>query len=131
MTGLLPRTPIQTPWADQAACRGMDPGLMFPARGEDARAAKAVCATCPVRAECLDYALSNGEYYGIWGGKSEKERKSLRRALNTGTGPCPGCGGPSTQAWNQSRAALCVDCRRARQRAASARHRVSRAGELA
>lgn len=118
-------------WHTEAACRGLNPDLFYGETSDHATDAKAVCATCPVRQECLDYALSNGEYYGIWGGMSERERRSMRRALNTGTGPCPGCGGPSTQAWNQSRAALCVDCRRARQRAAAARHRVSRAGELA
>lgn len=40
-------------------------------------AAKAICAHCPVRCECLDYAIRIREPHGIWGGLSEYERKSL------------------------------------------------------
>jgi WhiB family redox-sensing transcriptional regulator len=39
-----------------------------------------VCRGCVVREECLEYALSNGEKFGIWGGMSERERRRLRRA---------------------------------------------------
>jgi WhiB family redox-sensing transcriptional regulator len=66
-------------WLARAACRGMDPELFFPDRGESTEPAKAVCAACPVRAECLDYALTNGERFGVWGGASERERRALRR----------------------------------------------------
>lgn len=65
-------------WRDHAACRGVDPDLFFPGRGEATAPAKAVCATCPVRAECLNYAMANGEKFGIWGGLSERERRRLR-----------------------------------------------------
>lgn len=68
-------------WADLANCRGVDPGLFFPERGEPTAEAKAVCAGCVVRADCLDYALVNGEKHGVWGGKSERERRGLRRDL--------------------------------------------------
>lgn len=71
-------------WFAQAACRGLDPDLFFPERGESVRQAKAVCASCPVAAECLATALNNGEKHGIWGGLSEKQRRVLRR-----TGPHP------------------------------------------
>jgi WhiB family redox-sensing transcriptional regulator len=37
---------------------------------------------CPVRADCLDYALRNGEYNGVWGGESERSRRRMRRALH-------------------------------------------------
>jgi WhiB family redox-sensing transcriptional regulator len=40
--------------------------------------AKAVCASCPVRAECLDAAIANGERYGVWGGLTDTERESLQ-----------------------------------------------------
>ena len=72
------RLPIG-PWARRAACRGIDPGLFYPARGESTREAKDVCAGCLVRGECLDYALAAGEKFGIWGGKSERERRRIRR----------------------------------------------------
>ena len=67
-------------WFDRARCRGLDPDLFHPSRGEDtvARHARAVCAVCPVCAECLEYALDNGEHWGIWGGTSERQRRDLR-----------------------------------------------------
>lgn len=69
-----------TPWMDQANCAGMDTELMFPGRGDNKAyaAAKAVCAACPVATECLEYALEHGEHHGIWGGKSERERRRIR-----------------------------------------------------
>ena len=65
-------------WADLAECRGIDPELFHPKRGESASAAKAVCRTCPVRAECLEHALVNLEKIGVWGGASERERRRMR-----------------------------------------------------
>lgn len=67
-------------WMARAGCRGVDPELFFPERGEPGSKAKAVCWTlCPVRAECLAYALDNGEKFGVWGGASERERRRMRR----------------------------------------------------
>lgn len=71
------------PWALNAACRGTDPDLFHPGRGEGSTtvaAAKAVCATCSVIAECRDYALRNKERLGVWGGLSGKQRKRIRLA---------------------------------------------------
>lgn len=66
-------------WQDQANCLGVEPDLFFPERGEPTKHAKAVCEGCVVKAECLEFALVNGEKHGIWGGKSERERRRLRR----------------------------------------------------
>lgn len=66
-------------WQDEANCLGVDPDLFFPERGMDTREAKEVCRGCIVRESCLEYALSNGEKFGIWGGLSERERRRLRR----------------------------------------------------
>lgn len=68
-------------WADRAACRGLDANLFHPERGENTAHAKKVCAACPVRDECLAYALTHYEKHGIWGGLSERERQPLRRDL--------------------------------------------------
>ena len=65
-------------WRELAACRGTDLNLFFPGRGESAEPARQVCAACPVRQPCLDYAISNAITYGIWGGLTERERRSLR-----------------------------------------------------
>lgn len=66
-------------WQSQANCLGVDPDLFFPERGASTAEAKAVCAGCVVREQCLEYALANGEKFGIWGGTSERERRVIRR----------------------------------------------------
>ena len=67
-------------WQTKSNCMGVDPDLFFPERGASTREAKEVRRGCVVREECLEYALSNGEKFGIWGGMSERERRRLRRA---------------------------------------------------
>lgn len=69
-------------WMDAANCRGMDPDVWFPARGESLTRQKAICAACTVREQCLDYALTHALKSGVWGGKSERERRRLRRERN-------------------------------------------------
>lgn len=71
-------------WTALAACRGMAPETFFPGRGAPTREAKAVCARCPVKADCLKAALEERERFGIWGGFSERERRRLRRRVNAG-----------------------------------------------
>ena len=66
-------------WQARANCMGVDPDLFFPERGASTREAKEVCRGCVVREDCLEYALDNGEKFGIWGGLSERERRRLRR----------------------------------------------------
>jgi WhiB family redox-sensing transcriptional regulator len=66
-------------WQDLANCLGVDPDLFFPERGASTREAKEVCKGCVVRGDCLEYALANGEKFGIWGGLSERERRRIRR----------------------------------------------------
>jgi hypothetical protein len=66
-------------WKDWAECAGTAPRLFFPERGDSDRDAKRVCARCPVQQQCLQYALDNGIRYGVWGGKSERQRRALRR----------------------------------------------------
>jgi WhiB family transcriptional regulator, redox-sensing transcriptional regulator len=74
--------PPDMTWRDDAACKGIDPDLFHPERGDMAAiaAAKAVCAGCEVRVACLEYAIQASERYGVWGGLSERERRRLRRA---------------------------------------------------
>jgi WhiB family transcriptional regulator, redox-sensing transcriptional regulator len=67
-------------WQARANCMGVDPDLFFPERGASTREAKEVCRGCVVREDCLEYALANGEKFGIWGGLSERERRRIRRA---------------------------------------------------
>jgi len=65
-------------WRELAACRGTDLEVFFPERGESAGPARQVCARCPVRQPCLDYAITNRITHGIWGGLTERERRALR-----------------------------------------------------
>lgn len=67
-------------WQRLANCLGVDPDLFFPERGASTREAKAVCRACVVREDCLEYAITNSEKFGIWGGLSERERRRIRRA---------------------------------------------------
>ncbi len=66
-------------WQRKANCMGVDPDLFFPERGSSTREAKEVCRGCVVREECLEYAVTYGEKFGIWGGLSERERRKIRR----------------------------------------------------
>lgn len=60
-----------------ALCAETDPELFFPIKGSANKAAKAICARCDVRADCLTEALTHGDRYGVWGGLSEHERRPL------------------------------------------------------
>ncbi|MEU1040666.1 WhiB family transcriptional regulator [Streptomyces sp. NPDC005551] len=71
-------------WRESAACRTADPDLFFPIGNTgpallQIHEAKAVCQGCPVREECLEWALEAGQTQGVWGGTSEDERRALRR----------------------------------------------------
>ena len=70
-------------WQDQARCRQYDPELFFDPRGRAERKAKAVCLRCPVRTECLLLALESHAEFGVWGGMSTKERRTLLRKAPT------------------------------------------------
>jgi WhiB family transcriptional regulator, redox-sensing transcriptional regulator len=74
----------QRDWWRSAACREADPELFFPvgAHGPGASElaeAKAVCAACRVRRQCLQYALATHQLHGVWGGTSEDERQARAR----------------------------------------------------
>ena len=68
-----------TTWREKAACRDLDTGMFFPDSESDAGPALEVCGACPVRMECLEWALATRQHDGIWGGATETERKRIRR----------------------------------------------------
>jgi WhiB family redox-sensing transcriptional regulator len=73
-------------WRDRAACRGMETDLFFPDGTigpalADMDQARRICRDCPARAQCLDWALENGAAFGIWGGRTEDERRTIRQRL--------------------------------------------------
>lgn len=67
-------------WKNYARCAEVDSELWFPEKGGTTRPAKRICSACEVRAECLEYALSNRFRYGIWGGASERDRRAMEKA---------------------------------------------------
>lgn len=66
-------------WKADAACRTLDTALFFPDSEAETAPALAVCAGCPVREACLDFALRTRQNDGVWGGHTEPERRRLRR----------------------------------------------------
>jgi WhiB family redox-sensing transcriptional regulator len=84
-------------WRKSAACRSANPDLFFPVSStgrslEQVARAKAVCAACIVRRQCLQYALAANETHGVWGGMTEEERRRLgsrvrriRQAVRSGS----------------------------------------------
>ncbi|MFG3282070.1 WhiB family transcriptional regulator [Streptomyces sp. NPDC048111] len=65
-------------WGERAACRMVNPDELF-VQGAAQNRAKALCAGCPVRVECLAHALDHRIEHGIWGGMTERERRALLR----------------------------------------------------
>jgi len=72
-------------WMLRARCRQLSPSEFFPSDGVGVDKARQVCAQCPVRSECLEYALTYRIDHGVWGGASERERRRIlrRRRIQT------------------------------------------------
>ncbi len=107
------------PWTADALCAQTDADLWYPELGSPARAAKMICRACPVTTECLDYALTHHEAYGIWGGLSERQRRRLRHgAPATARQLCIDCDLPVPPDSGPGRQ-RCDDCRRSHRRRAN------------
>lgn len=76
---------------DGVACTPLNAEDFFPTVGGNPAAARATCAKCPVRVQCLQWAIDNREAQGIWGGMSPTERKAIIAAIPP---PCAMCGEP-------------------------------------
>ena len=77
-------TTITTDWRDLAACRDSEPSLFFPVGTtgpavDQIDAAIAICSTCSVQEDCLQYALETNQESGVWGGYAEDDRRRLRK----------------------------------------------------
>jgi WhiB family redox-sensing transcriptional regulator len=68
-------------WRERAACKEMDPRIFFPELRENCAQAREVCRQCPVRTDCLDFALATRQRFGFWGGMNVKERDRLARGV--------------------------------------------------
>lgn len=70
---------MELPWMHDGSCAAHRPEVFFPSDGVGVIAAQEICASCPVKAECLEYALDNRIEHGVWGGESERGRRRLLR----------------------------------------------------
>lgn len=66
-------------WVLAAACRELDTSLFYPKSGKRPTKALEVCEGCPVRVDCLEYALANHQHWGVWGGMTERQRFAEKR----------------------------------------------------
>lgn len=125
----------QPEWKTRTACDGLDvptgrvsddgmdtETVFHPIQGGSTRQAKAICAGCPVRAECLEEALDmpTTEDHGVRGGTVPRERIALRVARGA---RCPDCGEPTRYA--NTRPVLCDGCRQAHRDATHARKKAA------
>jgi WhiB family redox-sensing transcriptional regulator len=93
------RRAVQTPagprvnwrWQEDAACKGQPLDLFFDPEGREPegqkearhKKAKAICAGCPVRTQCLDYAIGQPEKYGRWNLDEDERAHERRRRMKT------------------------------------------------
>lgn len=71
-------------WVGEAVCRGVRSDVFFPPSGVRPVEALRLCGVCPVRVECLEYAIENHQHWGVWGGLTERQRFALKRARRLG-----------------------------------------------
>lgn len=76
--GDIAQLPVTRDFVEFGSCRRDNPATFYPTRGEQIITARAICARCPVRPECLAWALAH-EIIGVWGGTSARQRHALRR----------------------------------------------------
>ncbi len=75
---------MDTDWMEVGKCKELSPAIFFPSDGVGVQAAQRICAECPVADTCLEYALSERVDHGVWGGKSERERRRILRRRRVG-----------------------------------------------
>lgn len=83
MTNFKPEKILAIAWMARASCVGEDISLWFPSSDNPIQAttkAKAICAECPVKMDCLELAIAERIPHGIWGGMTSDERNKLRHA---------------------------------------------------
>ena len=69
-------------WMAEGNCADRDPSMFFPSDGVGVEIARRICADCPSKSPCLEYALAHRIDHGVWGGTSERERRRIIRSRN-------------------------------------------------
>ena len=70
----------ERPWAVYSSCREAEPEVFFASTRADERAAIAVCNTCAVADQCIEFAIETRERFGVWGGTNERERRRMLKS---------------------------------------------------
>ena len=71
---------MDTTWMATGNCNNHPPAVFFPSDGVGVETAKEICSSCPVKEECLDYALEHRVDHGVWGATSERQRRRILKA---------------------------------------------------
>lgn len=115
-------------WKADGICAQVDPDLWYPEKGGSTKKAKKVCSNCPVREQCLNYAMDHNERFGIWGGYSERERRKLNRGIDITPTPSHGGHQPSHACYQRGcRHPECCEANAAAARAYRARKKTTAA----
>ena len=69
-----------TTWMSHGNCAHRDPSMFFPSDGVGVEIARKACEGCPVKTQCLEYAIAERIDHGVWGGTSERERRRIIKA---------------------------------------------------
>ena len=72
-----------TTWMSHGNCAQRDPSMFFPSDGVGVEIARKACEGCPVKTQCLEYAIAERIDHGVWGGCSERERRRIIRSRQT------------------------------------------------
>jgi WhiB family transcriptional regulator, redox-sensing transcriptional regulator len=78
---------MDTDWMSTGKCKDLDPTIFFPNDWVGVQVAQRICADCPVKSPCLEYALANRVDHGVWGGTSERERRRILRQRRLSKAP--------------------------------------------
>lgn len=73
-------TGMDSNWMATGNCNNHPPAVFFPSDGVGVEIAKEICSSCPVKEQCLEYALTNRVDHGVWGGTSERQRRRILKA---------------------------------------------------
>ena len=80
MTHRYVSTHMDTTWMAHGNCNNHPPAVFFPSDGVGVEVAKEICASCPVKEPCLEYAIEHRVDHGVWGGASERQRRRIIKA---------------------------------------------------
>jgi WhiB family redox-sensing transcriptional regulator len=103
-------------WTDAALCAEVGGDAWFPEQGMLPTYAKSICAQCPVRLDCLAYALRTRQAYGVWGGLTERERRDLKPDFPREVGNTRCSNGHEYARFGRRDDGSCAECVRARRR---------------